>query len=158
MSMSLDSNTYEAMQSNIVVTVTVNMDSADSDAMMPGIMILTGTGENIKDAGWTIISDANGNSPALNYNEKTGVSGKTEFNWTLKAPETVGEHTLMARLIYDDAGAKFIETGTTTLNITESTGGIEIPPEREDPTAKALSLGIIVGIVGIMMIMILRRR
>lgn len=156
-SMSLDSDTYEAGESGIVVTVTVDMDSVSSDAMLPGVMLLSGNGENIKDTGWTISSDANGNSPALNYNERTGISRETEFNWTLKAPDTVGEHTLMARLIYDDSGAKFIETGTTALNITESTGD-ETPIEREDPTAKALSLGIIVGIVGVMMIMILRQR
>ena len=141
-----------------MVTVTVNMDSGDSDAMMPGVMLLSGDGENIKDAGWAISSDANGNSPAFNYNEMTGISGDTEFKWTLTAPDMVGEHTLMARLIYDDGGAKFIETGTMALNMTESSEGGYTSTEREDPMAKALSLGLLVGIVSVMMIMILRQK
>ena len=156
-SMSLDSDTYEAEESGIVVTVTVNMDIGDSDAMMPGVMILTGSEENIKDAGWEIFRDPNDNAKPVNYNEKIEVSGDTEFTWTLQAPDVVGEHTLMARLIYDDGGAKFIETDTTILNITESTGG-DSPTEIGDPTAKALSLGIIVGIVSVMIIMILRQK
>ena len=72
-SMSMDSDTYEAGESGIEVTVTVNMDIGDSDAMLPGIMLLSGSEENIKDAGWEIFRDPNENPKPVNYNEKTGI-------------------------------------------------------------------------------------
>ena len=161
LSLSSGSDTYEAGTKGIVVTAMVNMDSCDSDASLPGVMLLTGNGDIITDAGWVILSDPNDNAAPLNYNEMSGVSGDTEFQWTLRAPETVGDHTLMARLIYDDGGAKFIDTEAISLTLTVPTSGSvdgDVSEERPDPTPKALTLGIIVGIVAVITITILKRR
>ncbi len=159
-SISSELDTYEAGQ-DVIISVPVNMDSSDSDAMMPGVMILSGAGDNVKDAGWIISSDPNNNAQPMNYNEMSGISGETEFQWILKAPVTPGDHVIYARLIYDDGGAKYLETEPLSFTITESTSatsGTDTTGEDADPTPKALSFGILVGIVGIMIITILRRR
>ncbi len=161
LSLAVDSDTYETGTKGILVTATVNMDDCDSDASLPGVMLLTGNGDIVTDAGWLILADPNGNGAPLNYNEKSGVSGDTDFQWTLEAPNTAGEYTLMARLIYDDGGAKFIDTEAISLTLTEPASGPaddDASEERPDPTPKALTLGIIVGIVAVITITILRRR
>ncbi len=160
-SLAAESDTYEAGIKGVVVTATVNMDDCDADTKLPGVMLLAGNGDIVTDAGWLILGDPNSNGAPLNYNEMSGVSGDTGFQWTLEAPGTAGDYTLMARLIYDDGGAKFIDTEAISLTLTESTSGPvdgDASEERPDPTAKALSLGIVVGIVAIITITILRRR
>ena len=160
-SLTAESDTYETGTKGISVTATVNMDECDADTKFPGVMLLAGNGDIVTDAGWLILGDPNSNGAPLNYNEMSGVSGDTEFQWTLEAPGTAGDYTLMARLIYDDGGAKFIDTEAISLTLTESTSGPvdgDASEERPDPTAKALSRGIVVGIVAIITITILRRR
>ncbi len=159
-SISSEFDTFEAGQ-DVIISIPVNMDSSDSDAMMPGVMILSGAGSNVKGDGWTISSDPNGNALPMNYNEMSGISGETEFQWTLVAPETPGDYSVFARLIYDDGGAKFLETEALSFTITEASSvasDTDTTDERPDQTPKALSFGILVGIVGIMIITILRRR
>ena len=159
-SIASETDTYEAGQ-DVIISIPVNMDSSDSDAMMPGVMILSGAGANVKDDGWIISSDPNGNALPVNYNEMSGISGETVFQWSLEAPAIPGDYSVLARLIYDDGGAKFLETEALSFTITEATSdasGEDTTDDSPDQTPKALSFGILVGIVGIMIITILRRR
>ena len=157
-------DTMETDQANIDFSVTVNIDSADSDGNFAGIMLLTGTDENIKNAGWDITSNPNNNEYPYNYNERAGLSGDTMFTWTLTAPPTVDNYTIKARILYEDGGANFLESQGQIISVVASQpsennelGKIE-GGESQIIDMEALRFGALVGISSVMIVMILRRR
>ena len=156
--------TIEANQTNIDFTATVNIDSADTDGTIVGVMLLTESDENIKSAGWEIISSPNNNTYPFNYNEKIVLGGDIEFTWTLRAPPTADNYTIKARLMYEDAGASFLESHSQTIyvaapQLSENTG-LDQAEGGGDYTIdmEALGFGALVGMSSVMVVMILRRR
>jgi hypothetical protein len=88
--------------------VAVNIDSANSDADIVGIMLLDpDTMDNIRVSGWEIGSDPNQNDTAYNYNRMLSIVGDTQFVWAVNAPGSSGTYHLLARVHFDDAGARF---------------------------------------------------
>ena len=145
-------------------TVTVNIYSADTDGTLVGVMLLAESGENIKDAGWEIISSPNNNAYPFNYNEIIGLGGDIEFTWVLKAPPTPDNHTFKARMMYEDGEANFLESQSQTVYVIASQVSEYTGPDEaeggEDYTInlKALGFGALVGISSVMVVMILRRQ
>jgi hypothetical protein len=88
--------------------VAVNMDSANSDADVAGIMLLDpDTGGNIVDDGWVINADPNQNDTAYNHNRMLSVTGDMEYAWSVDSPESLGTYHLIARMHFDDGGARY---------------------------------------------------
>lgn len=85
--------------------VTVNIDLADSEDDLAGIMLLDAdSADNIKAAGWIITSDPNSNPQPHNYNLKDSVIEDVDFIWTVNAPESLRTYRIFARVLFDDRG------------------------------------------------------
>lgn len=156
-------HTMEANQTNINFSVTVNIGSMNSDVVFAGVMLLTGEGENIKNAGWEITSTPNNNEYPYNYNEKTWPNGDTTFTWILTAPPTADSYTIKARMLYEGGEAYFLESQEKTVSVIPQFSGdheqVEVESlEDYSINMKALGFGALVGMSSVMIVMIFRRR
>ena len=169
----------EAGSSGVIIFMEVNLDNTDSDDMMAGVMLLDGDGKEPSTSGWAIISDPNDNSQNYNYNEKSGISGLTTFEWTLMAPEDPGSYGFKARMMFADGGSYYLETDEITITVSDAvpdSSGTTDEVSTDDNTTtdndlntdnsdqpipvntRGLFLGVLVGLCSFMMIRILRRR
>ncbi len=166
----------EAGSSGVIISMKVNLDN--SDGVIAGVMLLDGEGKVPSTSGWAIISDPNGNPQNYNYNEKSGISGLTTFDWTLTAPEVPGSYGLKARMMFADGGPHYMETDEITITVLDAVPGDskttdDITTDNNTTTngletgnhdlltpvnTKGLVLGVLVGLCSFMMIRILRRR
>ncbi len=148
------------------ITVTVNADNINDDNYIVGVMLLNDENDNIKDDGWTIDSDPNGNGSPYNYNEKTGVSGDTEFSWTVAAPATPGDYTVKTRTFYGGDNANYQDSDTKTITVNAAPVA---PPEDSNETSgseevsegvnlEALKFGLLAGFGAMVIVFILRKR
>jgi len=97
--------------------VTVNIDSADSDGDIAGVMLLDpDTGGNITGDGWVITADPNQNDTAYNYNRMLSVVGDMEYAWSVNSPESLGTYYLIARMHFDDGGACYNLSDTVEVS------------------------------------------
>ncbi|MCK5548023.1 MAG: hypothetical protein KAI64_03350, partial [Thermoplasmata archaeon] len=142
-----------------------NIDSAASPEGIAGIMLLNDAGENLEEDGWRITGDPNGNSDKFNYNEMTGLSGDTSFTWLLKASPDEGNYTIIARLIYTDGSAYYVDSDGLDISV------VAPPPQEGDgqdtngdlEPAEGISVpgmvfGLVLGLVSAIIFMALRRR
>jgi hypothetical protein len=112
--------------------VAVNIDSANSDADMAGLMLLDPeAGGNITGKGWIINTDPNQNDTAYNYNLMLSVAGDMEYSWSVNSPDSLGTYLLIARMHFDDGGARYSMSDTVEVSFligSEDQGGF-IHPE-----------------------------
>jgi hypothetical protein len=100
---------YDPGQTDIDVTVTINMDNAETNSIA-GVSLRVGpSGANARDGlendGWTIQSDPN--TGTNNYVEQSGLvgGGDTDLVWTVTAPNSAGTYYLEATVWYDNDGS-----------------------------------------------------
>jgi len=97
--------------------VSVNIDSANSDADVAGVMLLDPViWDNIKVSGWTITQDPNQNDTTYNYNRMFPVVGDTDFIWLVNAPESSGTYYVQARMHFDDDGPRYNMSDTVEVS------------------------------------------
>ncbi|MFQ5906174.1 MAG: FlgD immunoglobulin-like domain containing protein [bacterium] len=112
--------------------VSVNIDVANSDADIAGIMLLDpDIGGNIKDNGWVVMADPNHNDTVYNYNRMLSVTGDTQFVWAVTSPESSGTYRMLARMHFDDDGAHYNLSDTVVISfvIGDSEQGNLIGPD-----------------------------
>lgn len=84
----------------IVISVNVTEDQLGGDVLVGTFLLrsATGTGDSPTGDGWEILQDPNGGTN--NYVEiaSPGAGATVAFRWTLKAPATPGDYTLLVRV------------------------------------------------------------
>jgi len=84
----------------LVVSVNVTEDQLGGDSLLGAFLLrsATGSGDSPTEDGWEILQDPNGG--ANNYVElaSPGPGSTVAFRWTLKAPATPGDYTLLVRV------------------------------------------------------------
>jgi len=179
LSINAPSTPIEAGSEGVLISIDVNIDNADSDSMLAGVMLLDGNDLNPSASGWIITSDPNDNSQNYNFNQMSATSGNTAFEWTLSAPDDPGTYGLKARLFYDDGGSYYLETDQLNFTVTDAvpdSSGTTDEVSTDDNTTtdnglntdnsnqpipvntRGLALGVLVGLCSFMIISILRRR
>lgn len=114
---------YDPGQTDIDITVTVNMDDAKAGSIA-GVSLRVGpSGSNsrygLENDGWVIQSDPN--SGTNNYIEQSGLigGGDTDLVWTVTAPSSGGTYYLEATVWYDNdaSGKEYNVTSEATITV-----------------------------------------
>lgn len=112
-----DDGTWNTTGEPGTITATVNIDAANSNDDIVGTMIISSAGDNIKDDGWAITQDPNGNGTPYNYNERSGVIGDLVLTWDVNAPSNTGTYYVKARILFDDSGSEYNESTVQEITI-----------------------------------------
>jgi hypothetical protein len=131
-------------QTNIQVTVTVNMNGANGGSET-GVSLRVGpTGANsrlgIENDGWVITNDPNGGTN--NYIRQSGLvgAGPTDLVWTVTAPTTPGTYYVEPTVWYDNGGGGTEHNRALEQTITV-TAVANNPPEAQDLTVEGFADG-----------------
>lgn len=121
----------ELAYTGATVSVTVTVEDMELSARrLVGVMLLSslnGVDDHPSEDGWRIVQDPAGTR--FNYVELVGLSSDRplEFQWVLEVPETVGAHTLFAR-VHHGADPNPSELARSTTNSTGLTIPVTPPP------------------------------
>jgi len=114
-----DDGVWNAVAESGTLTATVNIDAANSDADIVGVMLLDPEiPGNVKARGWTLIEDPNLNSTPFNFSQRSSVSGDLDLPWKVTAPDSAGTYRIIGRLMFDDGGAVYSHTDTVEMTLT----------------------------------------
>lgn len=84
----------------IVISVNVTEDQLGGDALVGAFLLRssTGSGDGPEQDGWEVLQDPNGGTNNYVEIESPGAGATVTFRWTLKAPATPGDYTLLVRV------------------------------------------------------------
>lgn len=113
-----DDGVWDTAGESGTITVTVNMDAANSNDDIAGVMLLDpDVDDNIKASGWTITQDPNLNATPYNYNEAQPLAGDVDFVWNVNAPDSSGTYPVVARVLFDDGGPRHNESEVVEITV-----------------------------------------
>jgi len=180
-SLSGPNESVDMNQAGIIVKARVNIESADSDQPIAGVMILTADDRFINSTGWIIEKDPNENQMKFNYNLDITVTADSEYIWVLRAPGVNGTYLFKARMMYKDNTSRYAESQILAISVVDpAQQPVEQAPQNETAPqndtfendvvnvteqklldfgdGKALVFGSLVGFMATIMLTILRRR
>ncbi len=112
----VSSTTTPSPGQQMTITITVSGGQQAAGQQL-GVMLLTSTNAAPSADGWVIVTDSTG-ATAFNWNEIAWASPHT-FTWTVKAPTTVGLHTLNVYTNHG-GGREYVKQLQTAVTVTSA--------------------------------------